>query len=72
MLVLNDSLEMVIFSVSICIYIIQSHSQYIISKIFIMKVFNVNIPSNKALTNYDIWQYARELDISSLNTVIAC
>ena len=34
-----------------------------------MKVFNVNIPSNKALTNYDIWQYARELDISSLNTV---
>ena len=34
-----------------------------------MRVFNVNIPSSKALTNYDIWQYAQELGISSLKTV---
>ena len=34
-----------------------------------MRVFNVNILSSKALTNYDIWQYALELGISSLKTV---
>ena len=34
-----------------------------------MRIFNVTIPSNKALTNYDIWQYAQELGISSLKTV---
>ena len=34
-----------------------------------MRVFNVNIPNNKALTNYDIWRYAEELGISSLKTV---
>ena len=34
-----------------------------------MRIFNVIIPSNKALTNYDIWQYAQELGISSLKTV---
>ena len=34
-----------------------------------MRIFNVVIPSNKALTNYDILQYAQELGISSLKTV---
>ena len=34
-----------------------------------MRIFNVTIPSNKALTNYDIWQCAQELGTSSLKTV---
>ena len=34
-----------------------------------MRVFNVNIHSNKAPTNYDICQYAWELGISSLKAV---
>ena len=42
---------------------------HVYGKNLIMRVFNVNIPSSKAFTNYDISQYARELGISSLKTV---
>ncbi len=34
-----------------------------------MKVFNIVIPKNDPLTNYEIWKYARKLGIPHFRTV---
>ena len=34
-----------------------------------MKIFNIDIPQNNPLTNYEIWKYARELGIPHFRTV---
>ena len=34
-----------------------------------MKIFNIDIPQNNPLTNYEIWKYVRELNIPHFRTV---
>ena len=34
-----------------------------------MRIFNINIQHKNPLTNYEIWKYARELDILHFRTV---